>query len=60
MYGKKSKINKKKVCSICEKTYEGYGNNAEPINEGRCCDKCNSTVVLNQRLNGMLKHLKTS
>ena len=26
------------------------GHNAEPINEGRCCEKCNDTVVLPMRL----------
>ena len=48
-------------CSICKKeiekqyTSEGkmfwdQGNNAEPINNGRCCDVCNSTVVIPARL----------
>ena len=26
------------------------GNNAEPIADGRCCDSCNSTVVIPQRI----------
>ena len=29
--------------------YEG-GNNAEPVNSGRCCDKCNMEVVIPARL----------
>jgi hypothetical protein len=43
-------------CSICgdaiKVTSYGWasGNNAEPINEGRCCDACNITVVLPVRL----------
>ena len=26
------------------------GHNAEPINEGRCCEKCNDIIVLPMRL----------
>lgn len=37
-------------CSICGKKYEGYGNNAQPVNDGRCCDKCNSTIVVPRRI----------
>jgi ABC-type polysaccharide transport system permease subunit len=36
----------KPICSICKKKYVGFGNNAEPINDGRCCDKCNNTVII--------------
>ena len=49
-------------CSICEGyieplrhpetgevVWEG-GNNAEPINDGRCCDECNATVVIPARI----------
>lgn len=36
---------KKQFCSICQKPLDGYGNNAEPINNGRCCDECNDLVV---------------
>ena len=39
-----------KICSICGKKYEGYGNNAGPINNGRCCDKCNITIVVPRRI----------
>jgi len=38
------------VCSICAETITGYGNNAMPINDGRCCDECNSTKVIPARL----------
>jgi len=48
---------KKQICSICKKEIEkkyndkgvmywDKGNNAYPINEGRCCDKCNKLVIL--------------
>jgi len=39
----------KKKCCVCGKKYEGYGNNAEPLKKGRCCDKCNIKVI-NKRL----------
>ena len=42
-------------CSICGKTYKGFGNNAQPINSGRCCDNCNSDVIV-RRLTLMLVH----
>lgn len=41
---------KKNICCICGKEYEGHGNNAAPIKEGRCCDDCNVKVIL-ERLN---------
>lgn len=41
---------KKQICVICKLEYDGFGNNAEPIKKGRCCDKCNSTKVLLARL----------
>ena len=51
-------------CSICknhieplrndagEVVWEG-GNNAEPINDGRCCNECNMTVVIPARMSMM-------
>ncbi len=45
-----SKNKNQKICSICGKNYEGYGNNAQPVNNGRCCDKCNATVVIPRRI----------
>jgi hypothetical protein len=32
-------------CVICDKIYYGYGNNARPLKEGRCCDPCNKLVI---------------
>ena len=40
----------KKTCSICGKQYEGYGNNAQPLNEYSCCDECNTRVVIPIRM----------
>ena len=39
-----------KTCVICGKTYTGYGNNAEPVADGRCCDDCNIEIVIPARL----------
>jgi len=44
------------LCSICFKPIPPkhewkYGNNAAPVNEGRCCDKCNERVVIPARIN---------
>ena len=34
-------------CSICENTIKDkYGHNAQPINNGRCCDDCNTLVII--------------
>lgn len=43
-----------KKCVICKKPIEGYGNNAEPVRPGRCCDECNWKVVLPLRLAEMV------
>ena len=43
-------------CSICGNDIGiqlggwDQGNNAQPINSGRCCSHCNDTVVIPQRL----------
>ncbi len=51
-------------CSICGneidkhyhngKMYWDSGHNAQPVNSGRCCDTCNSEVVIPRRLTDML------
>ncbi|ALN97678.1 hypothetical protein [Dishui lake virophage 1] len=35
---------------MCGATYEGYGHNAQPIYDARCCDDCNALVLIG-RLN---------
>lgn len=42
---------KKRTCSICGREFEGPGNNAYPVNDGTCCDRCNVDVVLPARIN---------
>lgn len=34
-----------KICSICQEKYEGFGNNAQPVNNGRSCDNCEPIVI---------------
>ena len=52
------------TCSICGEqilpdpvTKWSGGNNAEPINSGRCCNECNTSVVIPTRMKrmGLLK-----
>ena len=47
----KNEIEKKYMTNIDgEKVmYWDNGHNAQPINDGRCCDKCNATVVMAAR-----------
>tara|TARA_R110000824_G_scaffold270330_1_gene458764 strand:- start:272 stop:433 length:162 start_codon:yes stop_codon:yes gene_type:complete len=42
-------------CVICKVVFEGYGNNAEPIRKGICCDDCNQKVILPIRLSQLAK-----
>ena len=44
-------------CSICSKEIIGFGNNASPFNNERCCDDCNENVLLPLRmyLSGLCK-----
>ena len=49
-------MEKKLKCSICGREITpnalgwSEGNNAEPVNSGRCCDLCNNMVVIPTRL----------
>lgn len=45
--------NVKEICVICNVEYKGYGNNAEPIKKGDCCDHCNTHRVIPARLRQM-------
>ena len=57
-------------CSICKDDIRGqvivntegvqqvvdeHGNNAYPINDGRCCDSCNLNVVIPARIKLLTK-----
>ncbi|QIG59357.1 hypothetical protein [Dishui Lake virophage 2] len=39
------------VCCLCSQMIVGWGNNAQPLSAGRCCDDCNRTKVIPARLN---------
>jgi len=41
-------------CKICNQTIFGYGHNAQPVTNGRCCEVCNTTKVLPARMKLML------
>jgi hypothetical protein len=44
-------MDEKEKCCICGREIEGMGNNPYPIwKKGTCCDQCNATVVLPERL----------
>jgi len=55
-------MKKKPICSICQLEIQpdnnGWDgtNNAQPVNDGVCCHSCDRTVVLNARLNQMVRH----
>ena len=34
------------VCSICGGAIVGFGNDAWPVNDDRCCDQCNAERVI--------------
>ena len=38
-------------CVICKDPVTGYGHNAQPVAEGRCCNTCNDTEVMPMRFN---------
>ena len=43
-------------CSICkDKINDKYGHDAQPINDGRCCDTCNTTLVIPFRIRQMFE-----
>jgi hypothetical protein len=44
------------VCSICQaplagRCVTGHPHAAWPVNEGKCCDRCNATIVMLARVN---------
>ena len=38
------------VCCLCDDVLSGHGNNAQPLNDAKCCDECNATKVIPARL----------
>jgi hypothetical protein len=37
-------------CVICERPCEGLGNNAMPVADGRCCNRCDDLIVTPARM----------
>ena len=37
-------------CVICDEHFTGYGNNADPVKDGICCDACNTNSVIPARM----------
>ena len=46
---------KKFDCVICKKSFAGWGNNAAPVADGKCCDDCNGAVVIPARFEAVSK-----
>ena len=47
---KKEEERIERICSICQKLYIGWGNNAQPVNDGRCCNSCDWNIVIPARV----------
>ena len=39
-----------RTCCLCGREYFGYGNNANPVCDGECCDICNNNIVIPARI----------
>jgi len=50
---------KQEKCVLCFEKIEGFGNNAMPLAEGRCCDLCNITKVIPGRIKALEDYEKT-
>jgi len=37
-------------CVFCKKYCGKFGHNALPVRDGRCCEECNSSVVIPARI----------
>jgi len=45
-------------CSLCEEMFTGYGHNPQPLIDdinARCCDDCNTNLVLVARIGNYLR-----
>ena len=52
-------MNPKYKCTICKKSKSGFGNNAEPVVIGKCCDECYSKVIIPKKLKRIKKQKRT-
>lgn len=47
-------------CVLCGDEIVGFGNNPEPVasfEEGKCCNRCNNTVVIPARIGRLQMNL---
>jgi hypothetical protein len=58
----KMKVVSKLKCSICGDEIRPHplsgwagGNNAQPVNDGRCCDACDALVVIPKRIHILME-----
>jgi len=43
------------ACSICNSAIVGFDKDAQPINDGRCCDRCHAERVIPERARRILE-----
>lgn len=43
-------IREVQYCCLCGKRIDGHPNNAAPLKDGVCCDECNATKVIPERI----------
>lgn len=43
-------MSEQKVCDICNKKFEEFGNNPAPFSGNRCCNECNNKLVVPLRI----------
>lgn len=47
----------KKICCLCGREFKEWGNNAQPLSDGRCCNECNNSRVIPARINNIKKEM---
>lgn len=47
-----------KKCCFCKIIIKEFGNNAEPIKKGVCCDECNKNIVIPIRIKNIMNRGK--
>ena len=47
-----------KLCSICGERYVEFGHHASPVNNGRCCNRCNALYVIPRKIADELRRRK--
>jgi len=38
------------TCAFCGVVYDGWGNNGNPLIEGRVCNECNNAVIVTRMM----------